>query len=125
MSLTRLTAILLALSLSGTAAANELEKRNFVEDLAAVMASMYKCGYQSNKRMVSLSYLAVNMSPTDLLPGGKLRDKFLHNIAHIEAKTQMNEERKAFCNSVRSKLGALIIRDKAKQYQSDINLPVK
>ncbi len=120
-----IASILLASSFSLSVSASEFEKRNFIEDLAAVMAAKYKCGFQTNKRMISLSYQAVNMSPTDLLPGGKLRDKFLHNISHIEAKTQMNVERKAFCNSVRTHLGALVIQDKAIPHQNAINLPVK
>ncbi len=103
-----LSILLLVTGINSTAFADKFEERNFIEDLAAVMASKAMCGYQTNKRMVSLSFQAVNMSPSDLLPGGKLRKELLRNISHIELETQKEKGRKVFCNSVLTKLSVLI-----------------
>lgn len=89
-----------------TSTAGAQSQSDMLENLTAVLASEYICGFNVNQEFVAVSVYSLFGDPASVSPGGKHWPEIQRNMARVEELTSTSVGRRSFCNSTRSNLSA-------------------
>ncbi len=81
-------------------------KSDMLENMTAVLASEYICGFSVNQQMVSISVSTLFGDAATVSPGGAHWPEMQRNIKRVKKLTKTDSGRRSFCASTKSNLSA-------------------